>query len=616
MARVPQAQPAGALGSVAPTQGPAVFDSTRASEAFGASPDPIGEALQQFGGQVVDLAINEQQENNKRELDEALVQFTKEKNAIGYGDGSAQNPGFYGLNGEAALQADPDTRGKLIEAQDLIGKNLSNDLIRQEFLIRTAELSSNEMARYSRHSDAQRKVANEATAASVINESMDDALLNYTEDLVIANSLENAAEAAIRVSIQAGEGSEAAASKGEAARSAVAKASIEGAIAGRNIARARELFDEFAEKNEDTGKAVLEGDDLISTAKFLANAVGLEAAQRYAGAAAAFATQPDGTIDIDIATDMLRSAPELKGQPLDDALTQLGILISETDAIKEQRMDTSESSLNQHLAGGGDLVEWTSKNSSLWEELQGDSNTAERIRDYEQFLARGQQFNPVSDGQTWSNLIRNREGPLEEVNLDTYKGQLTEDEFNRLVKSQQAAQGAGANGQTNSQVRAIHDNAKSIMFRVGNTIPILNDDDDPQLKADLRLSLEREMAAFVQSFTDQGKEPSKGEILTEATRLIMQIQTGQPAFFSIFNPDNFFAGIAANKPRLTIEQQGSAVVPVDRMTDLQKIEWTEVYRRVGIEPTDGMLEQIGGAIAMNDASRLLRLLTPRVKESE
>ena len=449
---------------------------------------------------------------------------------------------------------------------------------------------------------------------------MDDATLNFKEDFIIADSLSKAAEAAVRVSVQAGLSSEVAASQGEAARSAVAKAAIVGAIAGRDITRATELFDEFAEKDPDTGKATLEGDDLTSTAKFLATAVGLEAAQEHADVAVALSTLPDGTIDVDTAKGLLRETPGLKGKPLADALTQLDIRIAEQNAIKDQRMVASESNLNQHLAGGGDLSEWTSKNPNLWEELQSESGIAKRIQDYREFQARGQQFNGVSDATTWRRLLLLPTEDLARVDLEIYKGQLTEGEYISLTRAQAAA-GGGSSG----EVRAIFSNARNIMKRTANTIPSISDRDETTVEesAQIRNLLERRMDEFVQSFTDQSKEPSQKEIGAEATRLVMNVQTGAniDSGTTIFGwrfgeDEDFFSGIAAQRNRMSIESQSSVIVPQETMTETQKSDWTTIYRNRGIEPTDKMLEQLGGAIAMNDPGRLIRLLTPRVKESE
>ena len=617
MARVPQAQPVGALGFVQPQVGPTVFDSTRASEAFGASPSAIGGALQDFGGQVVDMAMRDQLEDNDNELKEALIRFNQQKNTIGFGDGSAQNPGFYGLKGDSAVKSDATTRESLLAMQGEIGEGLTNDRVRQDFLLQTAELTSNELSRYSRHTNQERTAARVALSEATVIEAQQDATLNYNEPLLVANDILNAGQAAGREAIAQGNGPEATQSAIEAAESSVAKAAIVGAITGQEVETAQELFEEFTEKDKN-GKTVLEGDDLISVKKMLKTAVGLEAAQTAAQLAVDQHSLPDGTIDIEKATKMIRSSG-IKGKALQGAITELGKRVSEQEDIKGQRMFTSESELNEHLAGGGDLVEWTAQNPELWEELQSDSVTSKRLRAYEQFLARGTQFQAVSDGVTWSRLHLSKDQPLEEVNLETYKGQLTEDEFNRLVSAQGAALGKGPNGQTNSQIRAIQDNARSITFRIAKSIPAFNDDDaEDQLKADVRVTLEREMGAFVQSFTDIGKEPTNAEVQKEATRLIMQVQTGESGIFggSFLAGDNFFEGIAAQKPRLTIEQQGSARVPVAVMTELQRAEWTAIYNRVGIKATDAMLEQLGGAIAMNDATRVLRLITPRVKESE
>lgn len=620
MARVPQAQPVGALGFVQPTVGPSAFDNTRASEAFGASVSGIGSAVQDFGGQVINLAIENQIEDNENELAEALIRFNQQKNAIGFGDGTAQNPGFYGLNGSQAVESDGQTRQSLLEAQKEISTSIINDSVRQKFLLETAEPTSNELARYSRHTDAQRKIARQSLTTATIQEATDDATLNYAEDIRVAADLQSAGLAAAKEAVAQGFGPEAVVSASDAAQSQVAKASILGAIAGRNTSRATELFAEFIEKDADTGKATLEGEDLLSTTLMLNNHIDLEKAQERADVSVELSTNEDGTIDEDMAKGLLRETPGLKGKELKDAMDQLNIRIIEANSIKAQRMEKSETDLNQHLAGGGDAVEWASRNSEQWLELQGDSQVAKRIQSYREFQARGQQFSSVSDGTSWSRLIL--DPTLGDRNLETFKGQLTESEYQSLVKAQAAALGKGADGQSSGEVRAVFTNARNIMKRASHTIPGISEEGSEDA-AKTRLMLERRIDEFVQSFTDQGKEPSQLEIGAEATRLIMQVQTGSDIdsgttiFGHRFGAGKaFFTGIAAQKSRISLSAQQGMIVPIDIMSEQQKAEWSQFYINAGIEPTDKMLEQLGGAIAMDDAARVLRLLTRRVKENE
>ena len=236
-----------------------------------------------------------------------------------------------------------------------------------------------------------------------------------------------------------------------------------------------------------------------------------------------------------------------------------------------------------------------------------------------EFQARGQQFGGVSDGSTWSQLMRST---LVDVDLETYKGQLTENEFNALVRAQRAEEGKQENGQSSGEVRAIFKNARGIMRNAVSTIPGISEEDNEQA-AGTRFFLDRKMDEYVQTFTDQGKEPNQDQLGKEATRLIMQVKTGADVASGFtmfghrfFGGEGFFEGVAGQQNQIPIAQQQGMVIPIDLMRAEQKAELRQIYNGFGVTPTDGMLEQLGGAMAMNDAVRVLRLITPRVEESE
>ena len=200
-----------------------------------------------------------------------------------------------------------------------------------------------------------------------------------------------------------------------------------------------------------------------------------------------------------------------------------------------------------------------------------------------------------------------------------YKAQLTEDEYNSLVRAQKVAIDAAQDPrQTPSQVRTILDNARSIMNGYTNTIPgqAARRKDDPDAAFGISILLERKMDEFVSQFTDVGKEPSAAEVNKEASRLIMQIRSEGTSFsifgYPFFKPD--FEGIAVMKDRLTPEQRSSVIVDFGVMTERQKFDWTKRFNDAGIAPSENMLEQLGGAIAMQDQDRIKILLTIRVKE--
>ncbi|KKK77869.1 hypothetical protein LCGC14_2849250, partial [marine sediment metagenome] len=231
-----------------------------------------------------------------------------------------------------------------------------------------------------------------------------------------------------------------------------------------------------------------------------------------------------------------------------------------------------------------------------------------------------QLFAGVSDGVTWRRMMTMRSGDLATLDVEAFRGQLTESEFNSVTLAQKSAINSAEGGaQTASQARAIFKNARTIMDAAANSIPSIREE-DPSAESGIRFLLDRKMDEFVQRFTDSGKEPTAEQLNAEASRLILRVQSGDPGltiwglkWAGIGQDEDFFEGLAARANNLSIRQRESAIVPVDSMTVSQKETWTTLYRVNGIEPTDNMLEQMGGAVAVNDIRRQRRLLIRKRK---
>ncbi len=591
-----------------PTLGPTVFQNLQSSpDAFGAAQgralQSAGTAAQQFGGQLVEQERLKQIADNKRAVKQASVDHKKRLIEI-------KNE-FDQLKGEAAVDAEEDFRLRIVELREEISSSITNSVVLDDFLLESALDETNSLDNLNRSANREAEFAEQVATATVIEEENNLITANFFDDDQVALSIARIGVEARAEAIRVGLSEDDIELAGQRAESNAVKISVIAALAARQTSRAQQIF------NGEFGRS-LQGQDLIDVERMVSSAADLEFAQEQADVVASLARRPDGTIDLRIANGLLNET--LKGQQLEDAKIELNKLIVESEAVKEQRLETAETSLDAHLSQGGTLSEWTSQNPEAYEELQGDSNRMKRIQAHRKAQAAGLVFAGVSDNSTWPRIMRLNGKKLAQLNLDLYKAQLTESEYNSLVRAQSVAINAveGGDTQTPSQVRSVISNARGVMDRYTNTIPGISTQrqDDPEAAANLKVLLERKMDEFVKPFTDVGKEPSTDELNKEASRLIMQIQAGDPGinFFGVQFTSPDFEGIAAQKNRLTPEQRTSSIVPIEVMTELQKFEWTERFNDVGISPSDNMLEQLGGAIAMQDVDRIFNLLTIRVKE--
>lgn len=618
MARVPTADPI----AITPQIGPTVFDPTRASpDAFGAAEgraqQAIGQQLSQLGGQIIEQERQFQIQDNERELKDALNSLDQQSNLIWSGDGhtehghQSQNPGFRNLQGVSANEVHEQTRDSLLSIQGEISQGLSSDHLRRLFAASSAKPITRSLTLYADHNNDQRRVASEATSQARSDQARQNAIVHFNDDEVIAENILVAQDEAFKSNVNK-LGQEAAIEMGEVAASSVVKAAIVSALSAQQTGRAQELFTDL--------ESTLQGNDLIKTRNMISSAIDLEFAQEQADVVVVLSRKEDGTIDIEKAIGLLRETPGLKGKQLQDSITELSKRIAEAETFKIQRLNDAESNLDQHLAQGGTLSEWTSQNPDLWEEIQGDSARANRIQAYREGQASLQLFAGVSDGITWRRMVTMNSEDLTKLDVEAFRGQLTEGEFNSVTLAQIAAiNSSEAASQTPSQVRSIFKNARTIIKAAANSIPAIRDQDESD-ESGIRFLLDRKMDEFVQKFTDVGKEPTAKELNAEASRLILKIQSGDPGltvwglkWANIGQDEDFFEGLAARSANLSVRQRQSVIVPIDSMTASQVETWTTLYRSKGIEPTENMLEQLGGAIAVKDIRRERRLLTKKVK---
>ncbi len=161
MARVPQAQPAGALGAVAPTQGPAVFDSTRASEAFGASPSRLGEAVSGIGDAISEQALVTQIQDNDRAYKLGVIELNRQR--------TDSDKAFYELEGDNAVNGVDDAFENLSNGYDEFVASQENESVRDRLFLYSEGDKVSASARYETHVRKERENAEQATQTAILN---------------------------------------------------------------------------------------------------------------------------------------------------------------------------------------------------------------------------------------------------------------------------------------------------------------------------------------------------------------------------------------------------------------------------------------------------------------
>lgn len=186
------------------TRAPNDYENIQASPAafgglVGAAEQRTGQQIEQGGNDLVQAAVVRQNRFNQVASDDAFNQLQKGYFNTTFGDpNDPSKPGFYGMRGEAAMRAYPQTTKSLDDLRNQIRNGLQNDAQRLEFDTASRRLQMYTMDSIGRHYDQQfttyQLAVNEATERN-----QQQAIgAQWNNDTTFNNSLEELKRAAVR----------------------------------------------------------------------------------------------------------------------------------------------------------------------------------------------------------------------------------------------------------------------------------------------------------------------------------------------------------------------------------------------------------------------------------
>lgn len=218
---------------VAPTPVGTPFQSSNVpAGAFGGQ---IGQSLSNIGnagvgaaGTLLDIATQEQIEDNERETKRLDVEFAQEVRRLTYGDD--QTPGYYAQRGENAIAGQAPTVEALNAARQRLLEGVTSERVREMFSDISTNRVERELTTISRHVTRERRVANDATSEARLGEALDDAGANWGNSSVINQSIGMVRSEVSEMAERNGWSAEVASAKAEEAESALHRAVIDAAV--------------------------------------------------------------------------------------------------------------------------------------------------------------------------------------------------------------------------------------------------------------------------------------------------------------------------------------------------------------------------------------------------
>jgi len=190
VARVPEAQPAVAASSAGPA-----FQSDRGatSSAFGASVADavvrLGQTASTAGDQFAQVALRIQTEDNERAAKDMDVKYAQALSAIGSGDGTEANPGFYATRGQNSIDQYEKVKETQRKARQKITEGSTNAGVLSRFNASADSRDVSENTAMGRHVAAQREAANDATGQARLDIAISDASRKWTDDSAFNENL-------------------------------------------------------------------------------------------------------------------------------------------------------------------------------------------------------------------------------------------------------------------------------------------------------------------------------------------------------------------------------------------------------------------------------------------
>lgn len=185
MARVPTLQPSVLPNNPSPayqTAGAATLDAFGGNQAAGLA--STGKALTGIGNMIFDQALKQQDEDNVREAKQLDTNYAAALRNLAYGNGTAENPGFYSKEGQGAVDAYPDMASQVQALRDQYLQTASNQRVAAKFDAASQERMNVELENMAKHVSMQRMQANVDTSNARIDEAQNGLVLGAVDPKV------------------------------------------------------------------------------------------------------------------------------------------------------------------------------------------------------------------------------------------------------------------------------------------------------------------------------------------------------------------------------------------------------------------------------------------------
>lgn len=207
--------------------------------------DQTGRRIAAAGDELHRLALKSMMEDNEREAKKLDVELSSALRSINYGDGTAQNPGYFGLKGEAALQGYEGAQKAVREAQKKLLDGAKNDRVKEMFGEVSARRLETELNTMARFVGQERVRAADTVSEARLSEAANDAARAWNNPQIIQRSVALAVNEVKDMAQRNGWGPEVEAAKTREAISVIATGAAKAALAVEATGAAQRIFKQY-----------------------------------------------------------------------------------------------------------------------------------------------------------------------------------------------------------------------------------------------------------------------------------------------------------------------------------------------------------------------------------
>jgi hypothetical protein len=148
-----------------------------------------GKGATALGSDALDLATRQQADDNDRALKQADVTLADKVRTITFGDGTADNPGYYSQRGDNAVDGAPSTMAAIQQAQSDVMGGIQNQRVKNLFSSVAQQRVVSAQQGIGSFLDQQRLVANVGASQARVGSTINDAASSWNDPKQLATSL-------------------------------------------------------------------------------------------------------------------------------------------------------------------------------------------------------------------------------------------------------------------------------------------------------------------------------------------------------------------------------------------------------------------------------------------